>query len=153
MRPAAASMRAMSAWTSSGTSSRLPLEPLAVHADLAQRLLQVVRRDGCELLELGVRAGQCVCALLGELGALGHPRLERLVESGDLRVRGTASSAARTCERRNGIRLAPPTSAGEHDHAPQQPRARTAGARIQRSRGLGDRTSCQPEPPIVAAAT
>ena len=81
MRPAAASMRTTSSRASSGISSLPALEPLAVHADLAQRLLQVVRGDRGELLELGIRARERVRAPLGELGALGDLRLERLVQS------------------------------------------------------------------------
>ena len=76
MRPAAASMRDDVALHLLGDLLAPPVEALAVHADLAQRLLQIVSGDRRELLELGVRARERVRAPLGELRALRHPRLQ-----------------------------------------------------------------------------
>ena len=153
MRPAAASMRVDVRAASPRASRRCArCEALAVHADLAQRLLQVVRRDRGELLELGVRAGERVRAPLGELRALGHLRLERLVERAHLGVRrGELGRAHLRAPQRDQARepddRRPATTIG-----PEQPRARAGDARVElrrsagRARAASRSRRCRPRP-------
>src|SRR5581483_5484196 len=62
-------------------------ETVAEHPDLPQRLLQVVRGDRRELLELGVRACELPAALLDGGRAFGDAALERQIEAAQLVVR------------------------------------------------------------------
>src|SRR5207244_6613589 len=62
-------------------------QSVAEHADLAQRLLEIMGGDKGELLELGVRASELTGPLLGGGGALGDSLLESRIHRGELAVR------------------------------------------------------------------
>ena len=114
------------------------LDELAEARHLAQRLLQVVRGDVRELLELGVRPAQVLGLLLDDRARLGglSPRLLRERRPGRPRAAASGRSGRRGPRSRVARRAGPPPGPG-HRPRPRRParRARSSGVTTQRAQG------------------